>query len=131
MASGAVISDFVDCYSVDKIILEEEAAVSQYVHLCTASHDINSPDRRLLHEPTNLCRGSWVFSGAFIGPGVEIGERAVFAARSVVVKSVKAGQVVGGNPAKFLKRRDISWSLDSVGRLNAKVWHGITSTRGL
>jgi len=38
-------------------------------------------------------------------PGVTIGEGAVVAARSVVVKNVGPWAVVGGNPAKFLKMR--------------------------
>ena len=35
-------------------------------------------------------------------PGVTIGEGALVAAGSVVTKSVPAGVVVGGNPAKYI-----------------------------
>ena len=38
-------------------------------------------------------------------PGVNIGDGAIIAAYSVVVKDVPAYTVFGGNPAKFIKNR--------------------------
>tara|TARA_B110001469_G_C9647981_1_gene328821 strand:- start:579 stop:1151 length:573 start_codon:yes stop_codon:yes gene_type:complete len=109
MGERSVLGDYVDCYSVDEIILEADVTVSQYAFLCGASHDIESPDRDLVHRPILLERGSWVFAGVFVGMGVIIGEGAVVAARSVVVKSVEPYAVVGGNPAKLIKRRKADW----------------------
>ena len=105
MAAGSGLADGVDCYNVDRVVLEEGAIVSQYAFLCTASHDITDPGRRLTTAPISLGRSSWVCAGAFLHPGVTIGEGAVVAARSVVVKNVGPWAVVGGNPAKFLKMR--------------------------
>lgn len=47
----------------------------------------------------------YVFIGArcIIGKGIRIGEKSIIAAGSVVVKDVPAGQLWGGNPAKFIK----------------------------
>lgn len=45
---------------------------------------------------------------AFIGPGVTIGEGAVVGARGCVFKDVDPWTVVGGNPAKFIKKRIIN-----------------------
>lgn len=49
-----------------------------------------------------------VFIGArsIIGKGVTIGAKSVVAAGSVVVKSIPAGEIWGGNPAKFIKKTD-------------------------
>ena len=44
---------------------------------------------------------------AFIGMGVTIGEGAVVGARAAVFKDVEPWTVVGGNPAKFIKKRVI------------------------
>ena len=46
----------------------------------------------------------WAYIGShsLIMPGVTIGEGALVAAGSVVTKSVPAGVVVGGNPAKYI-----------------------------
>ena len=109
MAERSVLGDYVDCYSVDQIVLEADVTVSQYAYLCSASHDIESHDRDLVHKPIRLERGSWVFAGAFVGMGVTVGEGAIVAARSVVVKSVDPFTVVGGNPAKFIKKRQVNW----------------------
>lgn len=50
--------------------------------------------------------GDDVFIGAscIIGKGITIGARSIIAAGSVVVKSIPADEVWGGNPAKFLKK---------------------------
>ena len=109
MGERSILGDYVDCYSVDKILLEDDVTVSQYAFLCSASHDIESPNRDLVHQPIRLERGVWVFAGAFIGMGVVVGEGAVVAARSVVVKDVAAFSVVGGNPATLIKQRQVSW----------------------
>jgi putative colanic acid biosynthesis acetyltransferase WcaF len=39
---------------------------------------------------------------------VTVGDRAVVGARAAVFKDVPAGMVVGGNPAKVLKRREFT-----------------------
>ena len=49
----------------------------------------------------------WLGSNVTIVPGVHIGEGAVVGAGSVVTKDVPAYAVIGGNPAKILKYRDI------------------------
>ena len=47
----------------------------------------------------------WIGRECVIMPGVKIGDGAIVAACSVVVKDVPAYTVFGGNPAKFVKRR--------------------------
>lgn len=47
----------------------------------------------------------WVGMEAMIMPGVKIGNGAVVAARSVVTKDIPPYTVVGGNPAKVIKKR--------------------------
>lgn len=47
----------------------------------------------------------WVGDNATILPGVKIGEGAVIGAGSVVTKDVPPYSIVGGNPAKILKRK--------------------------
>jgi UDP-2-acetamido-3-amino-2,3-dideoxy-glucuronate N-acetyltransferase len=54
-------------------------------------------------EPTVVRRGASIGSNATILCGVEIGERAMVGAGAVVTKSVPAGAVVAGNPARVVR----------------------------
>ena len=47
----------------------------------------------------------WIGRESIIMPGVKIGDGAIIAAYSVVVKDVPAYTVFGGNPARFIKER--------------------------
>lgn len=47
----------------------------------------------------------WIGYGATFMPGVEVGDGAVVASQSVVTRSVPPYTVVGGNPAKEIRRR--------------------------
>jgi putative colanic acid biosynthesis acetyltransferase WcaF len=105
MGPRSGLADDVDCYNVAPIVLEEGAIVSQYAYLCTGSHDISDPGHRLVTAPILLRRLSWVCAGVYVHMGVTLEEGAVAAVRSVVMKSVPAWTVVGGNPAKPIKMR--------------------------
>ena len=47
----------------------------------------------------------WIGAGAVILPGVRIGDGAIVAAGAVATKDVAAYTIVGGAPARFIKRR--------------------------
>ncbi len=105
MGDYACLGHDVDCYTVDRVEIEAHATVSQYSFLCTASHDIASPNMELVTAPITIGSQAWIAAGAFIGPGVHVGVGAVVAARAVVVRNVGAWNVVGGNPARVIKSR--------------------------
>jgi len=47
----------------------------------------------------------WIGQNATIMPGVHIGDGAIIAASSVVIKDMPAYHVAGGNPCRTLKKR--------------------------
>lgn len=47
----------------------------------------------------------WIGYGATIMPGVNIGDGAIIATKSVVTKNVEPYAIVGGNPAKEIRKR--------------------------
>ena len=47
----------------------------------------------------------WIGYESIIMPGVTIGDGAIIAAKSVVVKDIPPYSIVGGNPAKIIKQR--------------------------
>ena len=106
MGDHSTMGDGVDCYSVARIEIGEDAAVSQRAYLCAASRDLNDPDHPLMTAPIVIERYGWVAAEAYVGPGVTLGEGGVVAARGVAVRDVPAWTVVGGNPARQIGRRD-------------------------
>lgn len=111
MHDFSTIGPRVDCYNVANIKIGACVTISQNVYLCTASHDyshpigLDSPLMPLIVGDITIGRNAWVAEGAFVGPGICIGEFAIVLARSVVSKSVPNNNVVAGNPARFIKYR--------------------------
>ena len=58
----------------------------------------------VVSEPIVIEDKAWIGFGATVLKGVTIGEGAVVAAKSVVVRDVEPYTVVGGNPAQVIKR---------------------------
>ena len=110
MGHRSCLGPDVICYNQDWVVLDDDAIVSQYSYLCTAGHDIdhaNTADSGLVTAPIVLHHGAWIGSRAFIGMGVKVGEGAVVGATASVYKNVEPWSVVGGNPAKVIKKREI------------------------
>ena len=107
MGAYACLSENVDCYAVDAIVVGDQATVSQGTKLCTASHDISSKIMELATKPISIGANAWVAGWSIVLPGVTIGEGAVVGTGSVVTKDVEPWTVVGGNPAKFIKKREL------------------------
>ena len=85
------------------ITIEDDVMVAANVHLISKIYDLY--DHALLTcKPIHLKRNCWIGAGATILPGVTVGENAVVAAGAVVTKDVEENIVVGGNPAKLIKR---------------------------
>ncbi len=108
MGEYACLSENVDCYAVDEIVIGDQATVSQGVKLCAAGHDITSKIMELTHKPIVVGSNAWVAAWSIILPGVTIGEGSIVGAGAVVTKDVDPWSVVAGNPAKFIKKRVIS-----------------------
>ena len=96
-----------ELYNKAPIIIKDNCIVSQGAHLYAASHDYTDKLHPLIYSPIIVEDQVWIAADSFIGMGVTIGEGAVVGARSAVFKDVEPWTVVGGNPAKFIKKREI------------------------
>lgn len=105
MGTNAALGPNVDCYNQGKISIGANTIISQKTHLCASSHDYTKKDFPLVLKPIQIGNGVWVATDVFVGPGVTIADKAVIAARAVVVKDVEENTIVGGNPAKIIKSR--------------------------
>lgn len=87
------------------VTLGDGCQIGHNVVFATLNHEL-APERRkkTYPAPIVLGRNVWVGSNATILQGVTIGDNAVVAAGAVVTKDVAANTVVGGVPARFIKR---------------------------
>ena len=68
---------------------------------------------------TRIGNDVWIGSEAMIMPGITIGDGAVIATRAVVTRDVEPYTIVGGNPAKPIRRR---FSDEQIALLQEMRW---------
>lgn len=98
-----------DCVFLDvrEIRIGDNCFIAPGVHIYTATHPLNANERISGAEygiPVNIGNNVWIGGRAIINPGIKIGNNVVIASGAVVTKDVPDYVVVGGNPAKIIKR---------------------------
>jgi putative colanic acid biosynthesis acetyltransferase WcaF len=62
----------------------------------------------LITAPIVLGDDVWIGTDAYVGPGVIVGDRSIVGARASVYKNVPPDIVVGGNPARYISKREFT-----------------------
>lgn len=91
------------------ITIEHGVSIAEMVVIRDQDHvihpDLTSSKKDVYQvAPIHIGKNSWIASKATVLKGVTIGDHAIVAASAVVTKSVPAGEVWGGIPAKFIKK---------------------------
>lgn len=89
------------------VTIGKNCCIGKDVFIMTGSHRLSSPKFELITAPVSIGDNVWVATRSFVHKGTVIGEGAVVAACSVVSGDVEPWTVVGGNPAKFIKKREL------------------------
>lgn len=77
------------------------------------------PNRK---KDTQIGNDVWIGYDATIMPGVTIGDGAIIATRAVVTKDVGPYEIVGGNPAKVIRKRFDEETIDFLLKLQWWNW---------
>lgn len=89
------------------IFIGDDCLIGHSVVMATLNHGLKPSERQsLTHKPIRIGRDVWIGAHATILGGVVIGDNAVVAAGAVVNRDVPADTVVGGVPARVIKRID-------------------------
>jgi acetyltransferase-like isoleucine patch superfamily enzyme len=98
-------------FAVNKeIVIEEGVMIANYCYFADSDSHPVEPHLRVAGlppsienvKPIRICRNAWIGHGVHVMKGVTVGEGAVVAAGSVVVKDVPPFSVVAGNPARVV-----------------------------
>lgn len=101
-----------------KIFGKGEVRIGKYFHsgkglaIITTNHNYDEGqaipyDNTYVTKPVLIKDFVWIGFNVTIGPGVCIGEGAIVGAGAIVTKDVPDYAIVGGNPAKVIKYRDV------------------------
>lgn len=122
----------------DKLIIGKFCQIATAIKFIMngANHDISGfstfPFRAFGHEWQNVPLNAenkgdtligndvWIGYGVTIMPGIHIGDGAILASHSVITKNVEPYSIVGGNPAKLIRKR---FDDETIAKLvNLKWW---------
>ena len=92
-------------YDLGGLHIADDVMIGPNVSLITSGHPIEPSQRRagVTARPIVIERNVWIAAGATIIGGVTVGENAVVAAGSVVIRDVPPNTLVGGNPARVIR----------------------------
>ncbi|OUN19613.1 acetyltransferase [Flavonifractor sp. An82] len=87
------------------IFIGDETLIGHNVVLATLNHAMEPEDRAtMIPAPIHIGKRVWIGSNATVLPGVTIGDGAIVGAGAVVTKDVPGNTVVGGVPARVLRK---------------------------
>ena len=87
------------------ITIEDDVQIGPKVNLITENHPVAPSQRKNLDlKSIVIKRNAWIGAGATILPGVTVGENSIVAAGAVVNKDVPPDTIVGGIPARIIRR---------------------------
>lgn len=103
VGSNTYFGDNVQIYNLGIMTFGSNIIVSQRSFFCDGSHNYRKRSFDLIVRPITVADNVWIASEVFIGPGVEIGENAVIAARATVVSNIYSNSVSVGSRSKIIK----------------------------
>ena len=105
MKEGACLGPHSEVYNLGPVCFGENSVLSQYSYICNGTHDLSTLRLPLMVGRIDIEPYVFIGAKALILPGLSIREGAVVGAGSVVTKDVEAWTIVGGNPAKYIRKR--------------------------
>lgn len=89
--------------------MDDGTLIGHNVVMATLNHDFSPEKRSTTHPaPIRIGKNVWIGANATVLSGVTIGDNAIIAAGVVVTKDVPVNTVVGGVPAKYIKKIEVS-----------------------
>lgn len=91
-----------------KVIIEDNACISQGALLLTGNHDYKKSSFDLIPKEIHLEKGVWIGAKSIVCGGVRCMSHSVLAVNSVATKDMKPYKIYQGNPSVEVRERVIS-----------------------
>lgn len=104
LSKNITINKGATIFSAGIVEIEDDVLIGPDVKIISVNHDLTDRHNKILFKKVTIKKNCWIGAGAIICPGVTLGENSVVGAGAVVTKDVEANTVVGGNPAKIIKK---------------------------
>jgi len=109
------VNDYVHIAAVESVVIEDGVLIASKVFISDHNHggysglEHSNPgeppaERRIISSPVHIGKNVWIGEHVVILPGVSIGVGSIIGAGAVVTRSIPDHSIVGGNPARILKR---------------------------
>lgn len=111
IGSGSYIGRFVHINAKASVMIEDHVLISDRVIITDHHHGYADPWTPVIcqplpeGQPVRLRTGCWIGAGAAIMPGITVGRNAIVGTNAVVTSDVPDRAVVGGAPARIIRRR--------------------------
>tara|TARA_B100002019_G_C21270035_1_gene601697 strand:- start:3189 stop:3761 length:573 start_codon:yes stop_codon:yes gene_type:complete len=97
----------------EKIIIGSNVDIGRESAIFTLGHDPNNDEHIVKGAPVIIEDHVWIAARVLVLPGIKIGKGAVVAAGSVVTKDVESMDIVAGNPATVIGKRESKLSYET------------------
>ncbi len=103
------IGDFAHIYATDRIIIEENVLIANYVYIADNSHEYEAINKPIKEQPVKNIGEVIIGENSWIGEkvsiiGATIGKHSIIGANSVVTKDIPDYCIAVGVPAKVIKK---------------------------
>ncbi len=119
---GLQVGNFCSIASGVKFILGGNHNIKGISTFPLEFHVLNGKEGTLSKGPIVIEDNVWIGTDSIILSGVTIGTGSVIAAGSVVSKNVEPYSIVGGNPAKLIKKRFNDEIINHLEGIDTSLW---------
>ena len=90
-----------------EVVLYENVCISQNALLLTGNHNYKSEFFNLMPGKIIVEKGAWIGAKSIVCPGVRVKSHAILTVGSVATSDLDEYKIYQGNPAKFVRNREI------------------------
>jgi len=111
IGSNCYIGPYGNIHGLGGVTIENSVIIGPRVIIYSSNHNYKNAqfipyDREVIKKPVYIEKGVWIGDSVKIVPGVKIGMGSIIGMGSVVTKDVEPFSVIGGNPARVIRKRD-------------------------